>query len=137
MQCWDEESMAASGNGLAASCAKACGDKPFSLQRVYTLNHKTAAGDKLRGTMEVITIGDAFPDSEVVVVQVLADKVVAEEVVGGDKKVRQQVWVYKAENAASGSRVERLLLSLPQDATLVPNTINTHVLESNSQEVVQ
>ena len=89
------------------------------------------------GTMEVITIGDAFPDSEVVVVQVLADKVVAEEVVGGDKKVRQQVWVYKAENAASGSRVERLLLSLPQDATLVPNTINTHVLESNSQEVIQ
>jgi hypothetical protein len=93
---------------------------------------KTAAGE-----LEVIAIGDAFPDSEVVVIQVLADKVVAEEVVGGDKKTTQQVWVYKAENATSGSRVERLLLSLPHNGTLVPNTINTHSMMPDSQGGVQ
>jgi hypothetical protein len=93
---------------------------------------KTAAGE-----LEVIAIGDAFPDSEVVVTQVLADKVVAQEVVGGDKKTTQQVWVYKAENAASGLRVERLLLSLPYHGTLVPNTLDTHSLELDSQEAVQ
>jgi hypothetical protein len=93
---------------------------------------KTAAGE-----LEVIAIGDAFPDSEVVVTQVLADKVVAQEVVGGDKKTTQQVWVYKAENAASGSRVERLLLSLPHHGTLVPNTLDTHSLELDSQGAVQ
>jgi hypothetical protein len=93
---------------------------------------KTGAGE-----LEVIAIGDAFPDSEVVVIQVLADKVVAEEVVGGDKKVTQQVWVYKAENAASGSRVERLLLSLPHNGTLVPNTLDTHSMELDSPGEVQ
>ena len=76
---------------------------------------KTAAG-----TLEVITIGDAFPDSDVVVKQVLADKVIAEEVIGEDVKTRQQVWIYKAKNADAGSRVERLLLSLPDDGVLVP-----------------
>lgn len=93
---------------------------------------KTAAGE-----LEVIAIGDAFPDSEVVVIQVLADKVVGEEVVGGDKKVTQQVWVYKAENAVAGSRVERLLLSLPHNGTLVPNTLDTHSMELDSQGEVQ
>jgi hypothetical protein len=93
---------------------------------------KTAAGE-----LEVIAIGDAFPDSEVIVIQVLADKVVAQEVVGGDKKTTQQVWVYKAENATSGSRVERLLLSLPHNGTLVPNTINAHSMAPDSQGGVQ
>ena len=89
------------------------------------------------GELEVIAIGDAFPDSEVVVIQVLADKVVAQEVVGGDKKITQQVWVYKAENANSGSRVERLLLSLPNNGTLVPKTLDTYSLEPESQGAAQ
>ena len=89
---------------------------------------KTRAGE-----LEVITIGDAFPDSQVVVIQVLADKVVGEEVIDGDKKITQQVWIYKAENPASGSRVERLLLSLPQNGTLVPNTQDTHSMAPDSQ----
>jgi hypothetical protein len=76
---------------------------------------KTAAG-----TLEVITIGDAFPGSDVIVKQVLADKVIAEEVINADVRTRQQVWVYKAKNADAGSRVERLLLSLPDDGVLVP-----------------
>ena len=84
------------------------------------------------GKLEVISIGDVFPDSDVVVVQVLADKVVAQEVVGGDKKITQQVWVYKAENADAGSRVERLLLNLPHNGTLVPNTQGTHPVASDS-----
>ena len=76
---------------------------------------KTAAG-----VLEMISIGDAFPDSDVIVKQVLADKVIAEEVINGEVKTRQQVWIYKAENADAGSRVERLLLSLPDDGVLVP-----------------
>jgi hypothetical protein len=76
---------------------------------------KTAAGK-----LEMLTIGDAFPDSEVIVKQVFADKVVAEEVIGGDNKTTQQVWIYKAENADAGSRVERLLLRLPDNGTLAP-----------------
>jgi len=75
------------------------------------------------GKLEVITIGDAFPDSEVVVKQVLADKVVAEEVVGDETKIAQQVWIYKAEGAGASSRVERLLLSLPQNGTPAPGRI--------------
>jgi hypothetical protein len=93
---------------------------------------KTAAGE-----LEVIAIGDVFPDSEVVVIQVLADKVVAQEVVGGDKKITQQVWIYKAENATSGSRVERLLLSLPHNGTLVPTTQDAHSMAPDSQGGVQ
>ena len=71
---------------------------------------KTAAG-----TLEVIGIGDAFPGSEVIVKQVLVDKVVAEEVTGEDNRVTQTVWIYKAENPTEGSRVERLLHELPED----------------------
>jgi hypothetical protein len=93
---------------------------------------QTAAGE-----LEMIGIGDTFPDSDVVVIQVLADKVVAQEVVGENKKVTQQVWVYKAENATSGSRVERLLLSLPYNGTLVPNTQDTHSMTPDSQGGVQ
>lgn len=89
------------------------------------------------GKLEVIAIGDAFPDSDVVVIQVLADKVVAQEVVGGDKKITQQVWVYKVENGNSGSRVERLLLSLPNNGTLVPKTLDTYSLEPESQGAAQ
>jgi predicted RNA-binding protein len=93
---------------------------------------KTGAGE-----LEVIAIGDAFPDSDVIVIQVLADKVVAQEVVGEEKKITQQVWVYKAGNAASGSRVERLLLSLSHNGTLVPNTQDTHSMVPDSQGGVQ
>jgi hypothetical protein len=81
---------------------------------------KTAAG-----TLEVIRVGDAFPDSEVVVRQVLADKVVAEEVVGEDTPLTQTVWVYKAKNPAAGSRVERLLHQIPEYGTLAPVSIDT------------
>ncbi len=93
---------------------------------------KTAAG-----SLEVITIGDAFPDSEVIVRQVLADKVIAEEVIGGDKKVTQQVWIYKAEKVDAGSRVERLLLSVPQNGTLVPSTINLQSMVPDAQVGIQ
>lgn len=81
---------------------------------------KTAAG-----TLEVIRVGDAFPDSEVIVRQVLADKVVAEEVVGEDTPVTQTVWVYKAKNPAAGSRVERLLHQIPEYGVLAPVRIDT------------
>lgn len=93
---------------------------------------KTAAGN-----LEVITIGDAFPDSEVIVKQVLADKVLAEEVIGGDKKITQQVWIYKADKADTGSRVERLLLSVPQNGTLVPNAINLQSMVPDAQVGIQ
>ena len=80
---------------------------------------KTAAG-----TLEVISVGDAFPDSEVIVKQVLADKVVAEEMIGEDDPVIQTLWVYKAKNPDAGSRVERMLLHLPEYGTLVPVRID-------------
>jgi len=85
---------------------------------------KTAAG-----TLEVIRVGDAFPDSEVIVRQVLADKVIAEEVVGEDVPVTQTVWVYKAINPAAGSRVERMLHQIPEYGALAPVRIDT--LEAN------
>jgi len=67
------------------------------------------------GKLEVIRTGDRFPGSEAVVRQVLADKLVAEEVVGEDPKVRQQVWIFRAQDADTGSRVERRLLDQPQN----------------------
>lgn len=80
---------------------------------------KTAAGK-----LEVIRVGDVFPDSEVIVKQVLADKVIAEEVVGEDAPVTQTVWVYKAENPAAGSRVERMLHQIPEYGVLAPVSID-------------
>jgi hypothetical protein len=70
------------------------------------------------GSLEVIGVGEAFPGSRVVVVQVLTDKVIGEEVVGEETRVRQQVWVYKANPGDSVSRVERLLLEVPATDTL-------------------
>lgn len=95
---------------------------------------KTAAG-----TLEVIGVGDAFPDSEVIVKQVLADKVVAEEVIGEDDPVTQTVWVHKADNPDAGSRVERLLLHLPEYGTLAPVGIDQlgGDATANSEAVVQ
>jgi hypothetical protein len=93
---------------------------------------QTAAGE-----LEVIAIGDAFPDSEVIVKQVLADKVLAEEVIGGDKKITRQVWIYKAEKEDAGSRVERLLLSVPQNGILVPDTINLQPMTPDAQVGIQ
>jgi len=93
---------------------------------------KTAAGK-----LEVLTIGDPFPDSGVIVRQVLADKVIAEEVIGADNKITQQVWIYKADNANAASRVERLLLSLPEGSTPMPGAtvLNTRsvVLDPEGQ----
>jgi len=70
------------------------------------------------GSLEVIGIGEAFPGSRVIVTQVLFDKVIAEEVVGEEKPVRQQVWVYKAKAGDSASRVDRLLLEVPESDVL-------------------
>ncbi len=79
---------------------------------------KTAAG-----SLEVIGVGEPFPGSEVVVRQVLGDRVIAEEIVGEENPVRQQVWVYKANAGESVSRVERLLLEAPQSGTLAPDRV--------------
>jgi hypothetical protein len=90
---------------------------------------KTAAG-----TLEVLAEGDTFPGSDVVVKQVLADKVIAEEVVGGANPTTRQIWIYRAENAGAGSRVERLLLNLPQDKVLAPVTIDTRQVPRDAPE---
>ncbi len=91
---------------------------------------KTAAG-----SLEVIGVGDAFPDSEVIVKQVLIDKVIAEEVVGEDNPVTQTVWVYKAENPTAGSRVERLLHQIPDYGSLAPVTFDQ--MDSGTAETLE
>lgn len=67
------------------------------------------------GELQVLRIGDAFPDSAVIIKQVLPDRVIAEEVIGDETRVRQMLWVYKADATDSTSRVVRLLDSLPPE----------------------
>ena len=80
------------------------------------------------GDLQVIGVGDVFPGSEVIVTQVLPDKVVAQEIVGGDRQVTQQVWIYKARNAETKSRVERLLLTVPRQDSQTPAYIDQRVI---------
>ena len=79
---------------------------------------RTAAGG-----LEVVGVGEAFPGSRAIVLQVLADRVIAEEVVGDEKPRRQQLWIYRADAGERGSRVERLLLEVPQASRLAPVVI--------------
>jgi hypothetical protein len=76
---------------------------------------RTAAGD-----LEVVSVGEAFPGSRAIVLQVLADRVIAEEVVGDENPRRQRLWIYRADSGDRGSRVERLLLEVPQASRLAP-----------------
>jgi acetyl-CoA carboxylase carboxyltransferase component len=75
------------------------------------------------GELQVLRIGDAFPDSTVIIKQVLHDRVIAEEITGDETRVRQMVWVYKADEVDATSRVVRLLESLPPEQSTQPDRL--------------
>jgi hypothetical protein len=75
------------------------------------------------GELQVLRIGDAFPDSAVIIKQILHDRVIAEEITGDETRVRQMVWVYKADAINATSRVVRLLESLPPEQSAQPDRL--------------
>ena len=83
--------------------------------RVVVRNHA--------GELQVLRIGDAFPDSTVIIKQILRDRVIAEEIIGDETRVRQMVWVYKADEIEGTSRVVRLLESLPPEQSAQPDRL--------------
>ena len=83
------------------------------------------------GNLEVIAAGDPYPGSDLVVTHVLADKLVAEEVIDGGNRVPRQIWIYKVKDTESSSRVERLLLKPPrQDALTSVDTGQSVILNA-------
>ena len=87
------------------------------------------------GNLEVIAIGDTFPGSSVIVTGILKDRVVCEEIVDGEKSVRREVWVYRANAGDSVSRVERLFHEAPKVET--PDFGNTQLLYGTGGEAGQ
>ena len=83
--------------------------------RVVVRNHA--------GELQVLRIGDAFPDSAVIIKQVLRDRVIAEEITGDETRVRQMIWIYKADEINATSRVVRLLESLPPEQSAQPDRL--------------
>ena len=79
------------------------------------------------GKLQVLRIGDAFPDSAVIIKQVLPDRVVAEEVTGNETRVRQMLWVYQADEIDATSRVVRLLETLPPAHSAQPDRLTREV----------
>ena len=78
--------------------------------------------------LQVLQVGDVFPGSLVTIKQVLADRVVAEEIIDSDNPVVQQLWIYKSENPNQSSRVERFLLESPEKKGIaVPNQISQDI----------
>ena len=75
------------------------------------------------GELQVLRIGDAFPDSAVIIKQILHDRVIAEEITGDETRIRQMVWVYKADEIDATSRVVRLLESLPPEQSAQPDRL--------------
>lgn len=57
------------------------------------------------GKMTVLKVGDKLPGTEATLIQVLADKLVVEEMVGkpGKPKVQQTAWLLKGGKSAPGS----------------------------------
>ncbi len=75
------------------------------------------------GELQVLRIGDAFPDSAVIIKQVLPDRVIAEEVIGDETRVRQMVWIYQVDEIDATSRVVRLPGFLPSEQSAQPDRL--------------
>jgi hypothetical protein len=66
--------------------------------------------------MAVVKVGDKVPRSTAVVKQVLADKIILDEIVPGSE-ARQVVWMHKGQGGAPG-RIERLMATVAPSQSL-------------------
>lgn len=74
----------------------------------------------LDNKMVVLRPGDSVPDSQAVVSQVLIDRMVVIDTLGGKEEKKQTVWIFKSTKANAKSRIQRLDREGPKSSRLKP-----------------